>query len=328
MKKPAGAVEALRRAASPLARRVRGNHWARGPKLFMILTGYVARMTTAMKPTSAELLGLDERTAETSGMRYYAGGSGPPLVLVHGLAGSATNWVELVPELVERYRVLVVDLPGHGDSEPPRRGSNVSDFADAVAHVVELEDAGPAFVAGHSFGGHVALRLAHLRPDLVRGLLLVAPAGIATTTRSLQLAVALAGVVRPGRWVAPLRHRYAGRQWYRRALFRPWFVSDATAISERATVGFLEGQRLHLDTRTAGRAMIADDPRPDLEHVACPVLILWGARDAQLPLDDAFEYARRLRARLRIVADCGHLLIGERPAAVAAALDDLVALSN
>jgi pimeloyl-ACP methyl ester carboxylesterase len=93
-------------------------------------------------------------------------------------------------------------------------------------------------------------------------------------------------------------------------------------------VGFLEGQRLHLDTRTAGRAMVADDPRRDLEHVVCPVILLWGARDAQLPLDDAFEYARRLRARLRLVADCGHLVIGERPAAVAAALDDLVALSN
>ena len=48
--------------------------------------------------------------------------------------------------------------------------------------------------------------------------------------------------------------------------------------------------------RTAGRAMLADDPRLDLERVGCPVLLLWGARDAQLPLDDAFEYARRLRA--------------------------------
>ena len=78
MKKPAGAVEALRRAGSPLARRVRGNHWARGPKLFMVVKGYVARMTSATKLSSAGLLGLEERTAETLGMRYYAGGSGAP----------------------------------------------------------------------------------------------------------------------------------------------------------------------------------------------------------------------------------------------------------
>ena len=45
----------------------------------------------------------------------------------------------------------------------------------------------------------------------------------------------------------------------------------------------------------------------------CPVLVLWGARDRQVPLEDGFEYARRLGAPLRVIADCGHLLIGERP---------------
>jgi pimeloyl-ACP methyl ester carboxylesterase len=62
--------------------------------------------------------------------------------------------------------------------------------------------------------------------------------------------------------------------------------------------------------------MVADDPRPDLERVSCPALVLWGARDAQLPLEDAFEYSRRLGAPLRVIADCGHLSIGERPDAV------------
>jgi pimeloyl-ACP methyl ester carboxylesterase len=53
------------------------------------------------------------------------------------------------------------------------------------------------------------------------------------------------------------------------------------------------------------------------------VLVLWGARDIQLPLEDAFEYARRLRAKLRLVADCGHLVIVERPHAVLDALEEL-----
>jgi pimeloyl-ACP methyl ester carboxylesterase len=55
------------------------------------------------------------------------------------------------------------------------------------------------------------------------------------------------------------------------------------------------------------------------------VIVLWGARDVQLPLEDAFEYARRLRARLRLVADCGHLVIVERPHAVLDALAELAA---
>jgi pimeloyl-ACP methyl ester carboxylesterase len=51
--------------------------------------------------------------------------------------------------------------------------------------------------------------------------------------------------------------------------------------------------------------------------------VLWGARDHQVPVDDAFEYARRLRAPLRLVADCGHLVIGERPQACLDALAEL-----
>jgi pimeloyl-ACP methyl ester carboxylesterase len=70
---------------------------------------------------------------------------------------------------------------------------------------------------------------------------------------------------------------------------------------------------MHTDAIAAGKALVADDPRLDLERVRCPVLVLWGARDRQVPLGDAFEYARRLRAPLRVIADCGHLLISERP---------------
>ena len=66
-----------------------------------------------------------------------------------------------------------------------------------------------------------------------------------------------------------------------------------------------------------------DDPRRDLERVRCPTLLLWGAQDRQTPVSDAFDYARRLRAELRVIPDCGHLLIAERPDACAHALHDV-----
>jgi pimeloyl-ACP methyl ester carboxylesterase len=256
-------------------------------------------------------------------VRYHVGGTGEPLLLLHGLSGSAGNWIELLPDLLQRYRVLAVDLPGHAGSGRLPRGASTADFAAVAAAVLEEEAIGPALVAGHSFGGLVALRLAKSRPELVRGLLLVSPAGIWSATRVAQ-AIALASTtIRPGRLVAPLRYRYAERSWYRRAVFRPWFVSDAVALTPRATHGLLAAQREHADTKTAARAMIADDPRRDLGGISCPTVILWGARDPQLPLDDAFEYARRLGAKLRIVADCGHLVIVERPAACLDALEEL-----
>ena len=279
----------------------------------MISEGYVAGMTSATS--------LEPKAA--GGVRYRVGGEGEPLLLVHGLGGSGDNWVEVLPELVRRHRVIVVDLPGHAGSASLPAGATVGDFASSVAGVLEAEQVESALVAGHSFGGLVALRLAHARPELVRGLLLVAPAGIATSSRLIETLVVAATTVRPGRFVARFRHRWADRVWYRRALFRPWFVSDPVPLSERATHGLLADQGRHTDTKVAGRAMVAGDPRRDLGQLTCRVVVLWGARDAQLPLDDAFEYARRLRAKLRLVADCGHLVIVERPHAVLDALYDL-----
>src|SRR5215207_5231286 len=213
---------------------------------------------------------VDTRTLGS--VRYHVGGEGEPLLLLHGLAGSTGNWAELLPDLLQRYRVLAIDLPGHAGSGRLPRGASTADFAAVAAAVLEAEALGPALVAGHSFGGLVALRLARSRPELVRGLLLVSPAGIRSATRVAQAIVLASTTIRPGRFVAPLRHRYAERSWYRRAVFRPWFVSDAIALTPRATHGLLAAQREHADTKTAARAMSADDPRRDLAEVACSVV--------------------------------------------------------
>ena len=112
----------------------------------------------------------------------------------------------------------------------------------------------------------------------------------------------------------------------RRVVFETFLVSNSDALSDRAVHGFLRPAKLHTDTLAAGLALSKDDPRAALERVRCPVLLLWGGRDRQVPLDDGFEYARRLRAPIRVIADCGHLLIGERPDACAQAIDDFVPL--
>ena len=69
---------------------------------------------------ATKLSGLEERRLDVHGarLRYYVGGEGPPLLLVHGLGGAASNWSELAPLLAPRRRLLVPDLPGHGGSSP------------------------------------------------------------------------------------------------------------------------------------------------------------------------------------------------------------------
>jgi pimeloyl-ACP methyl ester carboxylesterase len=273
--------------------------------------------------TDAKLPGLEERFVGVRGvrMRYFVGGEGPPLVLVHGLGGAASNWGELTPLLEPSRRLLVPDLPGHGGSTALPGVSGLEPFADRVAAVAEHEGMLPAPVVGHSLGGMVVLRLALRRPDAVEAVVLAGAAGLSVGNVWGRQLLSVFTAVRPGRIAA--RHRSLVRRspLLRRLVFGFVSVADPVGLRDEAVEGFLASQLLHTDVDSAWQALRRDDPRQELEAVGCPVLVLWGAEDVQLPLDDAFEYTRRLRARLRVITGCGHLLIGERPVACADAVE-------
>jgi pimeloyl-ACP methyl ester carboxylesterase len=262
------------------------------------------------------LPGLEERRYEWRGarLRAFVGGEGPPLLLVHGYGGAAWNFTEMQPHLAGR-RLIVPDLPGHGRSAPLPAAASLRGFADALVPLLD----GPVDVLGHSLGGVVALRLAERHPELVRRVVVAAAAGISSSTRWAELTITLAGIVQPARIAGRRVERIARSSRLRRLVFGGLEVSNADLLSERAVHGFLRASALHTDALGAGLALAADDPRRDLERVRCPVLLLWGGRDKQVPVEDGFEYARRLRAPIRVIADCGHLLIGERPEVCAGA---------
>jgi len=111
----------------------------------------------------------------------------------------------------------------------------------------------------------------------------------------------------------------------KRLVFGRWGAADPPALPSDLVEGLLAGPARHTDTVSAAKALVRDDLRADLERVRCPSLVLWGARDNQLPVGDAFDYARRLRAPLRVIADCGHLLTAERPDACADAIQTFLA---
>jgi pimeloyl-ACP methyl ester carboxylesterase len=265
--------------------------------------------------TDAKLPGLEQRSVEVKAvhMRYFVGGEGPPLLLVHGLGGAASNWTELAPLLARRHRLLVPDLPGHGGSSALPGVSGLEPYADRVALVAEREGMLPAPVVGHSLGGSVVLRLALRRPGDVQAIVLAGSAGLSTGNIWGRQLLSVFTTVRPGRLAARVRGRVARSPLLRRAVFGFVSVADPVALTNEAVEGFLAAQLLHTDVDSAWQALRRDDPRQELEQIQVPVLVLWGAEDAQLPLDDAFEYTRRLRARLRVIPGCGHLLIGERP---------------
>jgi pimeloyl-ACP methyl ester carboxylesterase len=250
---------------------------------------------------ATSLPGFEMRFAavKATRMRFFVGGDGPPLVLVHGLGGAASN------------RVLVPDLPGHAGSSPLPATPSLDAFADRVAVLAERLELLPAVVVGHSLGGLVALRVALRRSAKILGVVLAGAAGFSPSGRRAEHAVLVSSLIRPGRVLAPYRGAVARSRVLRRIALG-WAVADTAALSARATDGFLSGPALHTDTGSAARALVIDDFHDRLRDIRCPSLVLWGARDTLTPVSDAFNYARRLGSELRVIPDCGHLLTGER----------------
>ena len=274
------------------------------------------------------LAGFEERRAAVKGvdLRYFVAGAGKPaIVLVHGLGGAAANWFAVAPELARHHRVVVPDLPGHGGSAGVPGLPNLAPFAEIVHELGVREDALPALFAGHSLGAVVAVRHAVRYPEETLGVVLAGAAGIRSSTRTAQVLLALTALVEPGRRLAPHRRRIASSPRLRTAVFGGWGASDPAALAPEAADALLVDVPLHTGIADASSALVRDDVRPLLGAVRCPALVLWGARDTQVPLEDAFAYARGLGAELRVLADCGHLLVVERPAVCLDAIESLLA---
>lgn len=103
------------------------------------------------------------------------GGSGAPLVLVHGSWGSHHNWDPVVPGLAEHFRVVSYDRRGHSESERPSGQGHFSEDVADLAALIERLDLAPAWVVGNSAGAVIALQLAATRPEIVRGIIVHEP---------------------------------------------------------------------------------------------------------------------------------------------------------
>src|SRR5207302_7032387 len=170
--------------------------------------------------------------------------------------------------------------------------------ADRVGLIAERERALPAAFVGHSLGAVVALRVALRRPDDVDALVLAGAAWISSTSLRACYWLRILWSIGPRRLVARWAGSVARSAFLRYAVFGHWGAADPLILSPEAVDGFLEGTRLTSDSVSAARAVVADDVRPELGDLRCPTLVLWGARDNQLPFVDAFEFARRLDAPL------------------------------
>jgi pimeloyl-ACP methyl ester carboxylesterase len=249
-------------------------------------------------------------------------GEGPPLVLVHGVATSRSIWRHVVPGLAERHLVATPDMPGFGESPPIGPGFVLEDEADALADTLSALPA-PVDLLGNSLGGAVAIVLAERRPDLVRRLILAAPAGLAPHRAPIP---AIAGrvsatTVAVRRRVAP---RLVANATARRVLLYGLLVDPAAASPEeaRATIAASRGAKR---VAAAIAVVAAADLRTRLSELTVPVAFLWGDRDHLFPVA-TLEELRRLvpGARAEVIANAGHVPQLDRPDAFVAAVERLI----
>lgn len=224
-------------------------------------------------------------------VRYEASGEGSPVVLVHGLGGSARWWRRTVASLSPRHRVIVPELPGFG-YVPGGRRFRLSEAPVVLAALLERLGLGPASLVGHSLGAMVCLGVAVARPDAVDRLVLIGPPVRPASP-------GLAGNVLPAvRTVLGLP--------------APAALTVMTDIASRSPLALL---------RAAGEILSHGGEPGIAREPAAPTLVVWGARDALVPVGGAGWVARALPgARVRVLPGAGHVPMLDRPDALNAEL--------
>ncbi|MEA2154705.1 MAG: hypothetical protein QOE11_845 [Solirubrobacteraceae bacterium] len=244
-------------------------------------------------------------------------GSGPPLLFVHGLAGSWTNWLETICEFARDHRVVALDLPGFGASEVTDEPISIVGYADLLESLCAKLSISSAAVVGNSMGGLVGVELALRHPQRVERLCLVSAAGLSIEKLPLEhLLRALGPLERVisfyGSMVAARSSTLA-----RRARLRKLMLLMVTAHGDRLPAPL--AAELVAGAGRPGllpglRAMTNYPIRHRLAEIACPTFIVWGERDHMVPVKDAFEFERLITgARKVIYADTGHVPQLERP---------------
>jgi len=243
--------------------------------------------------------------------------------MLHGFTGSKENWYPLAAALQGRYRLLIPDLPGWGESE--RKPDLVYGFTQQAANVDafirEASPGKPVVLLGHSMGGGIAALVAARYPEEVARVGLLDAAGVRFKDNAFGLDV-LAGKNPFGveddaslqRYIDIVFHDAKAKPWL------PWPASTALIRKRRADAAFEQGV---LDR--IGRSEESLLPGDEAVRIRQPALLLWCRQDAVIDPSAMGLYAQRIpQARTVLLDGCGHMSLMERPREVAEAVVKLI----
>jgi pimeloyl-ACP methyl ester carboxylesterase len=255
---------------------------------------------------------LNEVRVEGRRLTYVDYGDGPPVLLVHGMAGSWETWLANIPALAERHRVIAVDLPGFGGSDPLPVEEAFDGYVGSLCALLDELAIPSVALVGHSLGGLVALSFAAQEPARSRCLVLVSGGGVELSPirlRAIQIAFrCLAAVL-----AVPGAHRLLTTRVIGRLVMAPAVHAGRDVppdllrrmVPQRVSPGFMDAVRRGSEQLTV----------LDLRLVTAPALLIWGRHDRILPVAAGEQLDRSLlQSRLVVIDGAGHCAMFERPA--------------
>ena len=278
---------------------------------------------------------ISRRTVDLHGKPYVyrTAGSGPLIVLLHGIAASSATWDNVIPRLARRFKVIAPDLLGHGESAMPPGDYSLGAYANLVRDLLVALGEERGTLVGHSLGGGVAMQFAYQFPERCERIVLVSSGGLGREVHPILRAAALPGAELVLPWLSVVGDRsiralgrLAQRVGLRQSadLAETWrsFVALETPEGRRT---FLHTVRDIIDL--GGQRVSALDRlylTADL-----PMMIVWGDKDPLIPVSHA-HHAHEVVAgsRLEIFPGAGHFPYLEDPERFAAVVLDFIATTR
>lgn len=261
---------------------------------------------------------------------YRSAGSGPVIVLVHGITSTSETWERVMPALAKRFTVIAPDLLGHGGSAKPRGDYSLGAYASGVRDMLIALGHERATFVGHSLGGGVAMQLSYQFPERCERLVLVDSGGLGSEVSMLLRSATLPGAefVLPLLASEPLLNagRGVGRLFGRLGLRVHTDIAEMArghaSLAERdARAAFVHTLRTIIDP--AGQRVNANDRLYLAEEV--PFLIIWGQRDRIIPVAHAHAAHQRVpSSRLEIFEKAGHFPHVDEPLRFIEVLTDFI----
>ena len=264
-------------------------------------------------------------------MIYRVAGSGPPVVLIHGMLNSSSHWQDVASELAGQYTVVAPDLIGHGDSAAPRGDYSLGAHAASIRDLLSAIGVDRASIVGHSLGGGVAMQFFYQFPQRVERLALISSGGLGREVSPLLRSAALPGAsallsltIQPHLLAglrgagSRLRERGIGAGVHLQAIARALRPLE----NAEARSAFLHTLRAVIDIH--GQRVSATDRLALLEAV--PTLIVWGERDRTIPIEHGrLAHAAIAGSRLRTLPGVAHFPHLEDPAGLSRLLLEFLA---